>query len=187
MRPASVTGAFMLVTGAFMQAAGPAQAAGFAASGASIKDGAAIRLPQVLDRHGCGGGNRSPALSWSAPPPATRSLAVTLFDRDARAGAGFWHWALVDLPPSTRKLAEDAGHAGRLAKGAVELRDDFDLVGYGGPCPPPGDPPHHYELSVWALDVARLPRDTATTAAAAAPFIKSHSLVRATITASYGR
>lgn len=37
----------------------------------------------VFDDMGCTGGNRSPQLSWSDVPPATKSFALVLHDPDA--------------------------------------------------------------------------------------------------------
>jgi Raf kinase inhibitor-like YbhB/YbcL family protein len=39
--------------------------------------------------------------------------------------------------------------------GAVEARNDFDIDGYGGPCPPAGKP-HRYVITVYALNTADL-------------------------------
>ncbi len=42
-------------------------------------------------RHTCDGEDRSPPLSWLAPPAGTRSLASILDDPDAPTGR-FIHW-----------------------------------------------------------------------------------------------
>jgi len=33
-----------------------------------------------------------------------------------------------------------------------EGSNDFNNIGYGGPCPPPGDDPHRYVFRLYALD-----------------------------------
>src|SRR2546430_10688882 len=43
-----------------------------------------------------------------------------------------------------------------LPDGAVQGNTDFGKPGYGGPCPPQGDKPHHYHFTIFALDVDRL-------------------------------
>ena len=43
-----------------------------------------------------------------------------------------------------------------MPKGAIESRTDFGTDGYGGPCPPQGDKPHHYIFTVYAVDEDKL-------------------------------
>jgi hypothetical protein len=83
-------------------------------------------------------------------PPAAKSLALICDDPDAPMGT--WvHWVLYDLPPDTPGLAEGVPKTRELANGAKQGLNDFKLVGYGGPCPPPGKP-HHYFFKLYALD-----------------------------------
>jgi len=105
----------------------------------------------VPARYSCYGTNRSPALSWSGAPEGTRSFALILDDPDAPFG--HWnHWLLYDIPASLEGLDEafDPDQAG------VSGTNDFGQPGYGGPCPPPGDGPHHYFFKLFALNVASL-------------------------------
>lgn len=50
-----------------------------------------------------------------------------------------------------------------MPEGTVGIsgRNSFRRTGYGGPCPPPGDPPHRYRFTLHALDISSLglPRD----------------------------
>src|SRR5262245_22125575 len=120
---------------------------------------------------GCGGGNRSPHLRWSGAPDGTKSFAVTCFDPDAPTGSGFWHWLVVNIPPNVTELPLDAGNlqAGKLPAGALQTRTDFGAPGYGGPCPPPGDHPHRYLFTVFAVGADAL-QVTADTSAAVIGF-----------------
>lgn len=170
-------------------AAHAAGAAEFRVTSTTITDGGKVPLAQVLNRDGCTGSNRSPQLTWSGAPAGTRSFAVTVFDRDARHGKGWWHWLLFNLPPRTLQLNEGAGDARGtgLPAGAVQGRDDFGLSFYGGPCPPPGDPPHHYVVTVYALRVGRLPPDAAISGAALQQRLRAEALATAHITVLFGR
>jgi len=111
----------------------------------SFKDGS-----QIPAKFTCSGANISPQLAWSAPPAATASLALTVADPDAPRGT--WvHWVLYNLPAGTRALPEGLPALGQLPDGALQGRNDFGEIGYGGPCPPPGSP-HHYVFTLYALD-----------------------------------
>lgn len=145
---------------------------------------------QVYNRSGCQGKNISPDLRWTSPPDATRSLAVTMFDPDAPSGHGWWHWAIFNLPPQTRNLPAGAGDPGRtraLGTAVRQARNDFGDTGYSGPCPPPGDHPHRYVITVYALDVPEVtPGQKTLNAAAVAAELERHSLAKTTLTAGYG-
>ena len=43
-----------------------------------------------------------------------------------------------------------------MPKSAIQSRTDFGTDGYGGPCPPQGDKPHHYIFTVYAVDEDKL-------------------------------
>jgi len=115
----------------------------------------------VLNGFGCSGGNVSPALEWSGVPDGTQSLALQVFDPDAPTGAGFWHWAVYNIPPTATGLAQGAGNApDTLPAPAFGGNTDFLDTGatggngnYGGPCPPAGDAEHRYIFTLYALAV----------------------------------
>ena len=136
----------------------------------SFKDGDYLAADHILSADfgfGCAGGNKSPHLAWSGAPAGTKSFAVTCFDPDAPTGSGFWHWLVVNIPADVTELALDAGNrnAPKLPKGALQTRTDFGAPGYGGPCPPPGDHPHRYLFTVFAVGAESL-QVTADTSAA---------------------
>lgn len=104
----------------------------------------------------CGGENVSPDLAWTAPPPGTRSLVLTMIDRDVKPA--LWsHWVVVDLPPAAGGLAR----GGALPAGARPVVSNFGDAAYAGPCPPKGTGKHRYEFTVWAMPAAKtaLPPD----------------------------
>ena len=106
---------------------------------------------------GCDGSNLSPALEWKGAPEGTKSFAVTLYDTTAH----FWHWTIFDIPAGQKGLAAGAGDTqkGLAPKGSIQGKNDYGLMGFGGPCPPKGDKPHTYIYTVYALKVAKLGLD----------------------------
>jgi Raf kinase inhibitor-like YbhB/YbcL family protein len=157
-----------------------------------IKEGGTIANEQVFKGFGCTGGNISPALSWSGAPNATKSFAITVYDPDAPTGSGWWHWVVFNIPPNTTSLPKNAGDVTKQSmphQGAIQSRTDFGANGYGGPCPPPGDKPHHYHITVFAVDVDKLPdaKDDSASAALVGFDLHFHTLAKATLTGLYGR
>jgi Raf kinase inhibitor-like YbhB/YbcL family protein len=115
-----------------------------------IKAGSTI--PKAYVHGSAGGENQSPALEWSSPPTGTRGFAVTCYDPDAPTGSGWWHWQIFDIPADATGLARGAGNAeGSRPAGARQSRNDYGESAYGGPAPPPGDKPHRYVTTVFAL------------------------------------
>jgi Raf kinase inhibitor-like YbhB/YbcL family protein len=154
-----------------------------------IAPGARIAEEQVLKGFGCAGGNISPALNWSGAPTETKSFALSVYDPDAPTGSGFWHWVVFNIPPNVTSLPKGAGDpkGPDAPKGAVQSRTDFGVPGYGGPCPPQGDPPHHYQFTIFAVDTPKLDGDENTTAAIVGFMLHFHTLAKSTFTGIYGR
>lgn len=158
----------------------------FELTSASFRNGATVDAAQVFNEGDCKGGNRSPQLSWRNAPDGTRSFAVTVFDVDA-PGRGWWHWAVASIPATVMQLPENASASGFLKKlGAIEARNDFDVEGYGGPCPPPGKP-HRYVVTVYALDTADLRLAQGRPALMFDHEISTATLGYARMTVMYGR
>jgi Raf kinase inhibitor-like YbhB/YbcL family protein len=166
-----------------------ASAAPLTLTSPDLAPGARVGDPQVGDRFGCAGGNRSPALVWSGGPAGAKSFALSLFDLDAPTGAGFWHWAIFDIPASATSLPPGAGDAkaGLAPEGAVQSENDAGAIGYFGPCPPEGDQPHRYRFELDALDVAKLGLDAGAAAATVAARARRHTLAKATLTGIWSR
>lgn len=128
-----------------------------------------FKAPQFATE--CKGANVSPQVVWDHSPDGAKSFAVSIFDKDARGGKGFWHWMVFDLPADTAGLSEDA--SAHMPEGVKQTLNDFGKMGYGGPCPPKGET-HHYVLSVVALDIEKLPVYPDATAEQVAEVVKSH-------------
>jgi Raf kinase inhibitor-like YbhB/YbcL family protein len=169
--------------------AGASAASAFTLTSPDIKPGAAISDEQVANVFGCSGKNVSPALNWSGAPKGTKSFAISVYDPDAPTGSGFWHWVVVNIPPDATSLPKGAGDpkGTGLPAGALLTRTDFGVPGYGGPCPPKGDKPHHYHFTIFAVDVEKLDVDANASAAVVGFNLHFHTLGKATLTGVYGR
>jgi Raf kinase inhibitor-like YbhB/YbcL family protein len=174
---------------AFAAMATPALAAEFMLASTDVKAGTPMATAQVLNGSGCTGQNVSPSLTWSGEPTGTRSFAVTMVDTDAPTAGGFWHWTLFNVPASVHGLAAGAGSEGSkdLPAGAIQGRTNFGFSHYGGPCPPPGDHAHHYEITVYALKIASLPLDDTAAGATVGLSLGANALATAKIVGRYER
>jgi hypothetical protein len=142
----------------------------------------------VANVFGCTGQNVSPQVAWKDAPAGTKSFAVTMYDPDAPTGSGFWHWEVFNIPANVTELPEGAGSkGGSLPDGAVHGRNDAGQTMYMGPCPPQGDPAHHYEITVFAVDTESLPPDQIPSPAVLGFNLHFHTLAKATKTYTYGR
>ena len=93
----------------------------------------------------CSGRGLSPPLEWSGAPNGTRELALLMRDVDA-PGGNFVHWVVAGIPPETDSVT--VGHA---PGGSVQGVNSAGSVGYTPPCPPRGDRPHRYLITILAL------------------------------------
>jgi len=91
------------------------------------------RIPKAYT---CDGSGRKPRIVARTPGRA-KDAAIVMTDPDAPGGT-FVHWTSWD--------------------GATEGTNSFGKRGYGPPCPPKGDRPHRYVITVYAL---RRPLDLA--------------------------
>lgn len=155
----------------------------------SFRANGPIGMEHVFNSFGCTGKNLSPALSWSGAPAGTKSFALLCHDPDApTGGAGWWHWLVLNIPASIDHLPLDAGNPDgtSLPDGAVQVATDFGAPGYGGPCPPPGDKPHRYVFTLYALRVESLDVSGGT-ASLAGYMVNGNALGKATLIGRFGR
>ena len=140
------------------------------------------------------GPNHSPHIRWSNLPEGTKSLAIICYDSDVPSKPDnvnkegvtvskdlprvkFYHWVLVDIPPTISELPEGADSDSITAGGKPVGKTKYGVRGvndytkwfqgnekmggvyggYDGPCPPWNDElVHHYHFKVYALDVPTL-------------------------------
>jgi hypothetical protein len=132
----------------------------------------------------CGGKNVSLPVTWTNLPAKAKSVAVLLWDPDGASGLGVSHWVAYNI----------AAERGQLKSGEAQAGADFSMgpnvsgaAAYRGMCPPVGDRPHHYTLTVVASDLppgalaAGLGRDALLAA------LKGHALGGQSLVGRYGR
>ena len=109
------------------------------------------QIDEIYTDYGAG---VSPPLSWSSPPPGTRSLVLIVEDPHARSPVPFVHWLVINIPPGTTALPENfpKTEQPRAIRGARQGSNSRTRTGYFGPRPPAGDPPHQYHFQIFALD-----------------------------------
>jgi len=168
--------------------------------------------------------NRNPDFAWSDIPAGTRSLALICHDPDVPSRGDdvnqegrvipaslprvdFFHWALIDLPPSLQGIVRGA-HADGVARrgkpgpqapsaGRHGINDytgwfagDKDMAGdyfgYDGPCPPWNDAiVHRYVFTLYALDVPRLSVEGKFGGNDVRAAMRGHVLAEAKVTGRY--
>jgi len=99
----------------------------------------------IPSRYTCDDADIPPPLWWGKAPEGTRSFALIVDDPDAPGGI-FTHWVLFDLPPDNTCLPEGVSIPDI---GGIQGKNDFDKIGYKGPCPPKL---HTYRFILYALD-----------------------------------
>ncbi|MBN1965141.1 MAG: YbhB/YbcL family Raf kinase inhibitor-like protein [Anaerolineae bacterium] len=138
----------------------------------------------IPPQYTCQGANVSPPLGWGAAPRGTRAFALLCEDPDASGGA--WvHWVLYDIPRRKRSLPENLGRQPRTTDG-TQGSNSFDRLGYDGPCPQPGDVPHRYVFTLYALDRPLKLRPGANKAQVMAA-MRGHVIGRGQVTGRFGQ
>jgi len=148
-----------------------------------FQNGGNIPAQYTCTSSGLEGSGVSPSLSWGLPPAGTISLALILDDPDAPGGV-FTHWVLYNLPASVRSLPEGVQKIEQPATGGIQGMNDFGLIGYGGPCPPPGGP-HTYRFILYALN-AEINPGTGATRQGVLNAMQGHVLAQAELDGEYG-
>lgn len=193
----------------------------------SLQDGKPVPQANAMGIPGDGGPkpgpNRSPHLAWSDVPAETQSFAVVCVDVDVPsrgddvnradrtvpydlARVDFYHWVLVDLPPTFTSLAEGQDSDGVTPKGKPPGPTDYgvrgindykgwfgddpamggDYGGYDGPWPPFNDERvHRYVFTVYALDVPSLGLGGKFLGPEAMRAIERHTLAKVSLHTTY--
>ena len=172
--------------------------------------------------------NLNPHLAWSDLPPGTQSLVLICHDFDVpsrgddvnQAGrevpadlprVDFFHWVLVDLPPTPASIGEGEFSQGFVPRGkpgpevvqaargrarhglndytgwfAGDAQMAGQYFGYDGPFPPFNDSlVHHYVFTLYAVAVPRLPLEGVFTGAQVRERLAGQVLGEATFSGTY--
>ena len=141
-----------------------------------------LPIAQVLNMPDTNGGNVSPQLSWNDPPINTKSFAIICHDPDAPKENGWYHWLIINIPVNVKSIEQ-----GGKIEGAIETITDFKTTGYGGAYPPIGHGIHHYNFTIYALDIEKLNVNKNDNPTEVEKLIKTHSLAQSTITGLFER
>jgi len=166
-------------------AGAPAAASTFALETSAFLNEGLLPPIDAASADACGGRNISPPLLFIGAPANVRSFAVVVFDTDAQGGRGFVHWVAFGIAPTTKTLR--TGFGSQASPAFTGGANDAGTTIYFGPCPPPGDQPHHYVFTAYALDLDPGRLRPGLTRAALLRAIAAHTLAQAAITARYGR
>jgi Raf kinase inhibitor-like YbhB/YbcL family protein len=126
-------------------------AASMTVSSASFQDGGDIPKLMAGEGSDCGGGQAiTPAVRWANLPAGSKSVATVISDPDGGKGQGVFHWVAYNIPAAQGSLKE--GSAPRSTLSTTVGLNSAGAAAYKGLCPPTGDSPHHYVLTVIATD-----------------------------------
>ncbi len=168
--------------------------------------------------------NLNPHLAWSDLPVGTQSLVLICHDFDVPSKPDdvnqpgrevpsdlpridFFHWLLVDLPPTLSHIDEGEFSRGFTARGksgpatvhgarqglndytgwfAGDAERSGHYFGYDGPFPPFNDSlVHHYVFTLYALSIARSPVEGAFSGTQLRAAIAGRVLDAATYSGTY--
>lgn len=144
----------------------------------AFADGA--KIPR---RFTCDDQDLSPPLAWTNVPNNVRSFVLLCDDPDAPGGT-WHHWAVYDIPRDRAMLSEGVAPGDG---GFKQATNDFGRVGYGGPCPPRGDRPHHYHFRLLALSVDQIRAGKSPSCHEVERQSRRYILAEATLVGIYGR
>ncbi len=145
-----------------------------------------VPTANCFDGMGVGGQNLSPQLSWKNPPSGTKSYLIVLHDPDAPTPAGFTHWCAFNIPASVTSLKTGASTEG-MPEGVIQTTNSFGNNRYDGAAPPPGDEPHAYNLTIYALSAEKLDLGAGTPPPRVIFTAREHILGKAGLVAHFGR
>jgi Raf kinase inhibitor-like YbhB/YbcL family protein len=139
----------------------------------------------IVDDYSQNGANKSPQLSWTAGPAATKSYVVVAQDTTTANATPIQHWILWNIPANVMSLPEGVPIGVNVANpaGAMQATAGGN-AGYRGPKPPAGTV-HNYVFQVFALDTTLTGLDTMVNAPALITAMTGHVLAAGSFSAPY--
>lgn len=161
-----------------------AGAAGMQVSSTSFTDGGVIPRLHGGSASECGGKGLSPQVSWSNLPAGTKSVAVLILDPDGNKGSGVSHWVAYNIAADRGQLKQGEGQTD--GAGATVGKNSAGATAYRGMCPPAGDVPHHYIMTVVATDLSPSALPPGLTREELLAALKGHTLGGQSVVGRYG-
>lgn len=161
---------------------------GNAGDNTSLATSAFASGESIPPRFTCEGEDVSPPLAVESVPTGADSLALIVDDPDAPGTDPFVHWLLWNVPPGTTRISSGIPRTETVDSlgGAAQGTNDFDAVGYRGPCPPAGNGPHTYRFRLHVLD-SMLSLDPGADRSAVEGAMAGHQVGDATLTGTFQR
>jgi len=135
----------------------------------------------IPSKYTCDGDGINPPLAFHDVPAEAKSLVLIVTDPDVPKNLradGLWvHWLVIDMPPSTKEIAEDTIPKATIGTGT-------QMQCFQGPCPP--DREHRYFFKLYALDTT-LGLPTTTTKPDLEKAMTGHALAEAQLMGRYER
>lgn len=139
----------------------------------------------IPSKYTCEGDDVAPPLEWDGVPENAQSLVLIVDDPDAPDPAAprmTWvHWVVYNLPPDVTGLPEGT-MAEMLPAGTKQGLNDWNNIGYGGPCPPVGR--HRYFFKLYILDTV-LENLNSPTKAEIEAAMQGHVIAQAELVGTY--
>ena len=139
-------------------------------------------------RHTGDGEDLSPPLSWSDVPDEALEMALICDDPDAPTPQPWVHWVMCRIPAVRDGLPEAIVPASAsMQVNAMQGRNSWDRLGYGGPAPPKGHGVHHYHFKLYALDALLVDMKPNYDKAGLLEAMQGHVLAEAELIGTYER
>lgn len=172
--------AFLAGCGAMAPAPGGKAPTGMKVTSTAFADNGLIPT-EYANVGDCGGKNVSMPVAWTQLPAKAKSVAVLMSDPDGGLGLGVSHWVAYNIPAERGQLK--ANETGGFTVGV----NVAGAAAYRGMCPPAGDHPHHYVLTVVASDLAPGALPAGLTRDALLAALKGHALGGQSVVGLYSR